>query len=1284
MNVAPLYRAAAATFLLVASPLAAQLSVHGVVRHDSKRPLQGASAELRPVLTQYEQDLLRLEGREVTPVSVTTTDDSGRFTLTVGRPGLFTVRVASSGFVPLTFGPLPLVEETELPAAVLPADAGVTGEGSGEKPGLGGWKTAPRAAQTADGSLALPPIDTAAFSSRRLRVVDARGQGMEGVLVGLGEPAWPVGLTGADGRLTFHFRGTGAVRVRLLSRDGRQAAADLGDSRIEEETLVLDDGFAVAGRVVTEVGSRPLPGALVWSGADPGAFLITDAEGRYRTQMMTGGTAWLQAQAPGHLPRRIVPSEAQVHAGRIPTFTLTREGTVTGRVVDAAGSAVSGAWVNAVPIVRDQALARARGRQPLLGGATSAADGTFRLGRLKPGELYSLQATLPGFLPSTAEALVPSARVVLTLLPARAAFGRVEDANRRPLAGAVLHLTETGGTASGTPDVISDSRGRFSVAEIPAMAFDVEVSKPSYAPAFVRNFKVRPGAGPIDLGTITLRPGATIAGIVSDPRNRPIAGARVFRVETPQLPFEIAGRLRGETPDCTTGADGRFSLSDLPSGTPVHLLVTAPGYLPVTARSVRPPTAEPLRIQLEAGSTFAGRVLDPEGLPVSGAGVELHWQARASGRPDLRTGPPVSKFTKAGRDGRFEFGELPAGEATLGIFAAGFVAAEEVPVKLPQAPGEESTFVLERGAALEGVVSTTAGDPVAGARVLAGSAAGLSDSEGIFYLDAVPAGAVLVEVRHPHYERFHRTVNMERGVNHLDVVFKAGQEVRGRVVDPAGALVAGAAVMLEAESRSYGARTDMEGAFVLTPVAAGRYRLRASAEGFADAELPQAVAVEREAVQGIEVVLAPGGAITGRILGLPTDELSRVVVRARYESGESKNAEVDAEGNYALRHLRAGDWLVQASLDGGQRQVQARIPLSAGGEEMHDLKFGGHLTLTGFVLYRDRPLAEASVLLRGEHLAVERSVTTDHEGSFRFDELDADSYLLSLTHPRELLTHNQSIELAADRAVTIRLERSLVSGTVLDAASSAPLKDARVDLRHIAGSDGPEFLLGSSSDAKGTFRLDRVPPGHYRMTVTHEGYAPVERPLEVAAGVDLANLEVSLQSAPGAEILVRLASGRIPALLHLRLQSPGGASILAESRPVGRDGTVRLSTAPPGSWVLLAASSGGALAAVPLAVPGERVTLTLPDAARLAVRVPALAGSDSLADLSVAAAGGQPLQILGPGGSFTQRWQLIGGKAMIEGVPAGSWVVSAMAPDGRSWTAAVATDGRSDVHVDLQ
>lgn len=1339
MKLAAKHCVAAAGFLLGALRLQADPIVLGQVQDRLGRALPGAQVELVPIPGGYEQGLLRLAGRGPVPIATAVTDALGRFRLAASAPGVFSVRLTAAGRVPLAFEPLPLVEEIELPPALLPDDTGsplvvrdTTGRpaaglwvfAESEEDALvpGGWRIAPRVGQTAaDGSLAIPrllqetlrvrvffgaggevvrdaftggDLRLAAATTRwALRVVDPRGREVPGVLVRLGEASWPAGLTDAGGRLVLHTRNDEALRVRLTSVDGRWLVTHLAGGG--ESTLTLDDAPPQTGRVRQDATGKPLAGALVWSGADPGAFSFTDAEGFYRVAAPPGSSFWIEAQAPGLLPHRTSLRAQRTGARRGPTLRLQRPGEISGTVIDGTGAPIAGAWVSAGPPPREGSADIPR--RELQAGASTGTDGRFRLGRLKPGEVYSVQAARTGFLPPLANPLVPLAgrppAVVLVLVPTRPASGRVLDAQGVPVSGAEIRLSPAGSPRRTTPpDAVSDARGRFTVASIPALALDVEVLRKGHARGLVRNFKVPPRIPPgdtvVDLGTIRLRQGAALAGIVVDGQGRPVAGASVYQVEELRPPSELASRLRDDPPAATTGTDGRFSLADQPRGLPTHLFVSARGFLPATVRGVRPPTAPPLRLRLTPGRRFIGRVLDPEGLPVAGARVTLDCQQAAPGRRDLLVGHLVSKSATTATDGRFELDELPEGQGKLAIAAPGFVTAEGLAVSLPQAPDEEKTVVLVRGATLEGQVATTAGEPVAGARVLAGPAASLSDADGLFRTDEVPLGPLVVEVAHPHYPRHRRRLEIEPGVNRIEVVFEAGTSARGRVVDEAGSPVPGATAVLEplrrGEGISYQAVTDAEGAFLLEPVTTGAYRLRASAQGYVEAAAAQPVRIEREPVEGLEVALGSGGAIRGQILGLAADEISRVVVHAEHEQGESRRAEVDAAGQYSLRSLRAGGWLVQASLLDGQRHARARVLLSPGAEESRDLRFGGHLTLSGRVLRDDQPVVDAVVSVRGHRLAVERSAATDHEGAFRLEDLDADTYWFGLSQPSEMLAHNETIEMVTDREITIRLERETVAGTVRDAASEEPVADAVVSLRHLAGAEGPEFLISGGTDAAGAFQLDRVPPGRYRMQTAHPGHVAAEREVEVASGSDLLGLEVLLQPASGADLVIRRASGTTPPLVHVRLLAPSGAAVLTESRPLGGDGKLRLPSAPAGTWTLLAAGTGAALGSVPLIIPGEPVEVILPDASRLAVRIPALATSDGIGSIALLTPEGQIFQTLGVGGSLEQSWPLVAGRATIEGVPAGSWIVSATAPDGRTWSQTVATNGRTNLQVDLE
>lgn len=166
--------ACAVLLVLPSTALASQPSARGFVLSPSGSPVPGARAELLSLPGSFEQGRSRLAGDEPPPVAVATTGPLGRYTLAAPGPGVFMVRVTAPGMVPLQSGPLPLVGEIEVPAAVPLPDAGgrlVLRNTAGNplaglsifaearaRPALpGDWRIAPRVGRTAgDGSLALP------------------------------------------------------------------------------------------------------------------------------------------------------------------------------------------------------------------------------------------------------------------------------------------------------------------------------------------------------------------------------------------------------------------------------------------------------------------------------------------------------------------------------------------------------------------------------------------------------------------------------------------------------------------------------------------------------------------------------------------------------------------------------------------------------------------------------------------------------------------------------------------------------------------------------------------------------------------------------------------------------------------------------------------------------------------------------------------------------------------------------------------------------------------------
>jgi hypothetical protein len=148
--------------------------------------------------------------------------------------------------------------------------------------------------------------------------------------------------------------------------------------------------------------------------------------------------------------------------------------------------------------------------------------------------------------------------------------------------------------------------------------------------------------------------------------------------------------------------------------------------------------------------------------------------------------------------------------------------------------------------------------------------------------------------------------------------------------------------------------------------------------------------------------------------------------------------------------------------------------------------------------------------------------------------------------------------------------------------------------------------------------------------------------------------------------------------VHVLVRDPAGATVLADTRPADASGEVDLASLPAGAWTLFARAEGGAVSGSPLLVPSEPLALTLPAAGRLQIRVPALLSASRQGTLRLLAADGQPFWTLGPGGAVVTAWSLLGGKAVVDGVPAGTWLLQVEAPDGQRWQRTAATTGTDE------
>ena len=636
---------------------------------------------------------------------------------------------------------------------------------------------------------------------------------------------------------------------------------------------------------------------------------------------------------------------------------------------------------------------------------------------------------MPGMTAAGAAAAAPRSQPPASL-PARAVHGLVADRAGRPIGHARVLLRPAAGTLAVTadpasarrPEAVTDAAGRFEIHGLDCDRVDVKVTADGYSPALVRGLRVPARALAADLGTIVLQPGERLDGTVVDAQGRPIVGARVQG-----FAFELAwGADREEPWRASTARDGRFALGGLGRGVLSSLRVEKAGYTPVTLAGLEVPAAEPLRVVLDATATVRGRILDQAGAPVAHAAVALVHGARSA--EGLRG---AAQTTTSDRRGRYEIAGAGLGPLTIQVSVAGALTSERGGFAVRAGEVLEiPDLVLRRGAVVAGRVVTAAGEPAAGSQVRwTGCGSGylpcqetLAGADGTYRLEGLPTGHRSIVAEHPDHPRASAGIDVEPGINHLDLQLGDGYSVAGTVIDAGGQPVEGAQVLLFAGEAEHRAQTAADGGFRWAGIPSGAYELVASKPGYASARAGRLV-VDDAPLAGVDVRLETGRAVTGQVLGLGFEELAQITVVA-VGTGDVPPvvAELGYDGTYRVGDLGTGVWSVAATVAGTGRTVEESVTLSPHDDEVRlDLDFARGNSLTGQVLVGGSAAITAEVQIQS--LGPRRflgSSPVDADGRFRLGGVPPGPYLLQVV-ARGAEPLRQSVELETDAEMSFEL-----------------------------------------------------------------------------------------------------------------------------------------------------------------------------------------------------------------------------------------------------------------------
>jgi protocatechuate 3,4-dioxygenase beta subunit len=497
-----------------------------------------------------------------------------------------------------------------------------------------------------------------------------------------------------------------------------------GETSVPEQRIELVPTGAVHGKIlgIGDPDPNQRPGVFLQNGTSYLSATVDDVGTFELTNVPPMEDAVVQSNNP-----QAKSDPFRIEAGKVAEVTLdaSKQG-ITGVVEDERGTPVARARVYVFPESQLQQQLPQVVQQRGWGGALTDEQGRFTANLANyAGDYWRSQkfvavAYQQGYALATSEsfdmpaegAQGPELRLVLA--PGGIVRGRVEFASGAPAPGITVSLSpkpdpnEKGKIdARGPQTAYTGYDGSF---EISGLADGVYVLSAYHAEGKVESVEVRAGAEGVKL---VIEPALAIAGVVVTESGSPVASAQVT-VLVPQERGEQ--RMSG-----TTQSNGRFRIGQLAAGSyPVEVSPNSQQYyggvrLSFEKQRVEGVAAgtEDLKIVVSEGKGLRGKVEDPTGQPVPGAGViamplEAPKPQRQQGQPyQWQQANPPSAMTN-GR-GEFEIKGVGDGEVEVLALAQGFLPGSQRAV----AGGAPITLRLGQGETLEGRVLTADGTAAA-------------------------------------------------------------------------------------------------------------------------------------------------------------------------------------------------------------------------------------------------------------------------------------------------------------------------------------------------------------------------------------------------------------------------------------------------------------------------------------------------------------------------------------------------------------------------------------------
>jgi hypothetical protein len=391
--------------------------------------------------------------------------------------------------------------------------------------------------------------------------------------------------------------------------------------------------------------------------------------------------------------------------------------------------------------------------------------------------------------------------------------------------------------------------------------------------------------------------------------------------------------------------------------------------------------------------------------------------------------------------------------------------------------------------AIHGVLCDQAGNPQSGYQILAtGSAfvgSVVTDRDGTFRLDGLPGGShTLVVAGSAVSQAVTGDGYSEIGVDLVLPLVEPPEQgaISGVLCDHAGVPQAGRQITLGGQDIARSVATDADGHYRFDGLAAGPYDLQVEGDDRTRHVWCNGVTPARLDLTLPAIVSTGEGTVSGTLCDrFGTPEVARRI--ALVSAVISRSVVTDSNGRYRVESLPAGTYaihvegsdLLQSICTDGSTPLSLDLTLPA-------VAAPGRSVVSGVL--RDQagmPLPGRQVTLELLSARMAGSVDTDDRGMYRFDELPAGTYRLTVSGTDTVRTVwvDGTVPLLVDlmwRAPVTPVGLGSIVGT-LHSPKGQPQAGYQVQLR------GAGVSISAVTDTDGRYRLEGLPRGTYLVSV---------------------------------------------------------------------------------------------------------------------------------------------------------------------------------------------------------